>query len=288
MDIGRVGIWSGHLRRADEGTALAAARHIERLGFTTAWFPSGSPGQLERARTLLQGTGNLIVATGILNVYSESDPGRTAAAFHSLDLRHPDRLFLGIGIGHRESIDRDFPGQWDKPLATIGAYLDGLDGAANPVPLAKRALAALGPRMLELAGVRTAGALPYLTTPDHTRDARQKLGGAALLAPEQTVVLETDADHARAIGRAKVANYLKLNNYVNSFRRMGFGDEDFSDGGSDRLVDALFAWGDADTVLKRVEAHHDAGADHVCIQVIAADESAPPVVEWERLAAALR
>lgn len=288
MDIGQVGIWSGLLRRADDETAVAAARQIERLGFKTAWFPSGSPGQLERAKTLLGGTSNLILATGVLNVYTEEDPGKTAATFQSLDDHYPDRLLLGLGVGHRESIDRDVPGRYGKPLSTMSAYLDGLDAATSPVPRSKRALAALGPRMLELAASRTEGALPYLTTPDHTRSARQILGSDALLAPEQGVVVERDLVRARAIARAKLAYSLTLTNYVNNFRRLGFSDGDFGNGGSDRLIDALFALGDADTALKRVEAHHRAGADHVCIQVVTPDESITPVAEWEALAAALR
>ena len=168
----------------------------------------------------------------------------------------------------------------------MAAYLDALDKTDPPVPADARVLAALGPKMLRLAAERAAGAHPYLTTPDHTRQAREILGPEPLLAPEQRVVLETDPAAARELGRRHLAIYLQLPNYTNNLRRMGFTDDDFAGGGSDRLVDAIVAWGDVDALVARVRAHHDAGAAHVCIQVLTADPRALPLTEWRTLAVA--
>ncbi|MBO0701452.1 MAG: LLM class F420-dependent oxidoreductase [Candidatus Dormibacteraeota bacterium] len=284
MDIGTFGIWSGLLRNAPERDAVEAARQIEAAGFTTAWLPSGEPGQLERVRALIEGTGTLRVATGILNVYRETDPERTAGAFHEIEQAHPERFLLGLGVGHPQALE---PGQYGPPIETMSRYLDGLDHAAHPVPINRRVLAALRPRMLRLSRDRSLGAHPYLTTPEHTARAREILGPEALLAPEQGVVLETDPTRARQTARANLARYLQLTNYLNSFRWLGFGDRDFEEGGSDRLMDALVAWGDVETVAERLRAHVDAGASHVTIQVLTDTPGEFPVAEWRSLAQAL-
>ncbi len=175
-------------------------------------------------------------------------------------------------------------GRYVRPYTRMVEYLDALDAAPNPVPVPERALAALGPRMLELARDRSAGAHPYLVTPEHTREARTALGQGPLLAPEQAVVLETDPARARAIARQHLSRYLQAPNYVNNWLRLGFTQADVADGGSDRLVDALVAWGDLDAIRQRIQEHQRAGADHVCIQALAADPLALPLAQWRALA----
>lgn len=284
MELGTFGIWSGLLRNAPEGEAVDAARQIEALGFATAWLPSGEVGQLERVRALVAGTSSLRVATGILNVYRETDPERTAEVFHQIDGAYPDRFLLGIGVGHPQALA---PGQYGPPLETMRRYLDGLDHATHPVPVERRALAALRPGMLRLSRDRSLGAHPYLTTPEHTARAREILGPQALLAPEQGVVLETDATRARATARTNLERYLQLTNYLNSFKWFGFEDRDFEQGGSDGLIDALVAWGDIETIAGRLREHLDAGATHVTIQVLTDTPQVFPVAQWKALAGAL-
>lgn len=282
MDLGRVGVWSWIFR--EEGAAGAAAE-LERLGYGAVWFPN-SPSAFERARGLLEATERLVVATGIVSIW-DHPPDRAAAAHHALTSDHPGRFLLGLGVSHAALVDREEPGRYRLPLTRMREYLDALDASEHPVPHDELALAALGPRMLELSRDRTAGAHPYLTTPEHTRTARQVLGPDRLLAPEQAVALETDPDRARALGRQHLVRYLLAPNYTNSWLRLGFAPEDMENGGSDRLVDALVAWGDEAAIRDRVAQHHDAGADHVCIQVITADATAPPLPELRALAAAL-
>lgn len=285
MEIGSFGIWSGLLRNGPVDDAVEAVRRIEALGFGAAWLPSGRPGQLERVKALTEGTTTLRLATGILNVYTEADPERTAETFWEIDQAHPGRLLLGIGIGHRESVGETTYG---PPLKTMSAYLDGLDDANHPVPVDRRALAALRSGMLRLARDRSAGAHPYLTTPEHTRRAREILGPEALLAPEQGVVLEADAARARATARTHLTRYLKMTNYVANFREMGFTDADFENGGSDRFVDAIVAWGDVESVAQRILAHRDVGATHVTVQVLTETmDRAFPISDWEALSKAL-
>ncbi len=214
------------------------------------------------------------------------EPGDVAAGHARLTGEHPGRFLLGLGVSHAPLVERSHQ-VYRRPLAKMVEYLDQLDAASPPVPKAERALAALAPRMLDLARDRTAGAHPYLVTPDHTVLAREVLGPGPLLAPEQKVVLDTDAERARSVGRQHLARYLELPNYTNNLLRIGFSADDIADGGSDRLVDGLVAWGDVDAVGARVRAHHDAGADHVCIQVLLAEAAALPLTEWRRLGEAL-
>jgi probable F420-dependent oxidoreductase len=209
---------------------------------------------------LLAATKDLVVATGIVNIWQDDAAG-VAVSYHRLEGRYPGRFLLGIGAGHREQRS-----EYIRPYEALEQYLDVLDAAE--VPVERRVLAALGPRVLRLAAERAAGAHPYFTTPDHTREARAVLGPDRLLAPEQKVVLESDPAAARALARPVLGMYLGLTNYVNNFRRMGFTDSDFANGGSDRLVDALFAHGDPATVARRISEHLEAGADHVAVQLL--------------------
>ena len=255
---GRYGIWASGPQLDPE---LAAT--IERLGYGAVWIGGSPPADLELPESLLAATDHLVVATGIVNMWG-SPAAETATSYRRIAERYPDRFLLGVGIGHPEAV-----GQYRKPYATIVEYLDELD--AGGVPVEGRALAALGPKVLAVARDRTAGAHPYLTTPHHTRAARRILGDGPLLAPEQKVVLDTDVERARATGREKVRNpYLRLTNYRNNLLREGFTEQDL-DTASDALVDALAVHGDAATVAAGLTAHLDAGADHICAQVLVGD-----------------
>ncbi|MFJ8488959.1 LLM class F420-dependent oxidoreductase [Streptomyces sp. NPDC094038] len=273
IDLGAIGVWR-HDRTAPE---LAVA--LEDLGYGTLWLGNVTDPDLTEAERLLDATGRLVVATGIVNIWS-NPADRIARAYRRIAERHPDRFLLGIGAGHPEATK-----EFVRPYQALNDYLDVLD--AGGVPVARRALAALGPRVLRLAGDRTAAAHPYLVTPDHTRLARDLLGAGPLLAPEQKVVLETDRAAARAIGDATLGFYLNLTNYVGNLRRLGFDDADFADGGSDRLFDALFVHGETARVAAGVRAHLDAGADHVAVQLVHADGT-DPLPGYRALAEALK
>ena len=287
MRLTGIGIWSGDLRGGgDPGLAAEAAAEVEELGYTALWMPGFSDGPLvDPILTVLDASTRLVAATGILNLWMR-DAARTAAEFAHIQAAHPDRFLLGLGVSHAAVVDREQPGRYQRPLATMRDYLDGLDAATPPIPPGARVLAALGPRMLELARDRAAGAHPYFVTPEHTARARAILGDG-LLAPEQAVLLETDSVRAREIARTHVSVYLRLPNYTNNLLRLGFSDEDVAGAGSDRLVDAIVAWGDADTIRARIQAHRDAGADHVCLQALHADPGTLPLEQWRELASIL-
>jgi probable F420-dependent oxidoreductase len=274
VDVGRYGIWQ---RRGDLSPEFAA--EAEALGYGAIWIGGSPPGDLALAESMLDATERIAVATGIVNMWS-TPAQEVAASYRRIEAKHPGRFLLGVGIGHPEMTS-----EYRSPYATMVDYLDLLDEAG--VPEAGRALAALGPKALRLAADRTAGAHPYLTTPEHTRKARRIIGDGVLLAPEQKVVLDTDAERARALGRPAVDRpYLHLVNYRSNLLRLGWSEADLDDGGSDALVDALVAHGDAATVATRLTAHLDAGADHVCAQVLTADD-AGPLPALRELAAAL-
>lgn len=280
--VGRIGIWLGPHRVPDPALLPDAAAELEELGYGTFWL-GGSPAHtLELPEALLRATRRLTVATGIASVW-DGPAEALAARHHELGTAHPGRFLLGLGISHGPLVGD----QYRHPYRKLVTYLDELDAAATPVPAAERVLAALGPKVLALAAHRAAGAHPYLVTPEHTRRARQILGDGPLLAPEQKVVLSTDPATARTLGREALSHpYLKLPNYLNNLRRLGFTDDDFADGGSDRLVDALVAWGDVDAIAARVDQHRGAGADHVAIQVLT-ERPEVPLTAWRELAGAL-
>jgi probable F420-dependent oxidoreductase len=271
IELGKAGIW-----RPAEGLNPELAREIERLGYGAIWIGSSPGGDLGIVEDLLAATSRITVATGIVNVWKD-DAAPIGAAYHRIASKYPGRFLLGVGIGHREATQ-----EYQAPYAKLVSYLDQLDEAG--VPVSGRVLAALGPRVLALSAARTAGAHPYLVTPEHTRQARELLGTGPLLAPEQKVVLETDPERARAIGRDRLATYLRLSNYLSSLRRLGFTDDDFANGGSDALTDALAVHGDVKAVAAGITAHLDAGADHVGIQVLNPD----PLPAYRALAEALQ
>ncbi|MGH9135347.1 MAG: LLM class F420-dependent oxidoreductase [Ilumatobacteraceae bacterium] len=286
MELEPIGIWSGQLRRADPAAIADAAAELDELGYGTIWIPGGRGGDVfgDVAR-LLDATARATVATGILNVWMHS-PEETASGHASLMADHPGRFLLGLGVSHEPAVT-DSGQVYARPLTKMREYLDALDATSPPVPAGERMLAALGPRMLELARDRSAGAHPYLVAPEHTALAREMLGEGPLIAPEVMVVLDDDADRARAVARQHLSRYLGLPNYTNSFKRHGFTDDDLLEGGSDRLVDGLIAWGDLDAIAARIAEHHAAGADHVCVQVLQADAAALPREGWRQLAGAL-
>jgi probable F420-dependent oxidoreductase len=288
VDLGRLGVWSGELRRHEDFGAVAeAAAELEELGYSAIFIPGGAGGDiLERSQHLLESTRAVPVAPGILNVWMH-DPEDVASATVRLEEAHPGRFELGLGISHAPAVNRDEPGRYRKPLTKMRTYLDELDAASQPVPPERRFLAALGPRMLELSRDRSAGAHPYFVPVEHTSHAREILGPDVLLAPEQAVLLETDPAAARERARDHVSRYLELPNYTNNLLRHGFDEDDLRDGGSDPLVDAIVAWGDEDAIAERVRAHHDAGADHVCIQVVGVTAGELPREAWRQLAPAL-
>ncbi len=285
--LGGTGIWSGLLRYGDAGETAALAAELEGLGYSALWVPDVGGDLFTPLGNLLGATTSATIATGILNVWMHT-PEETAAEHARLTAEHGSRFLCGIGISHRPFIDHvNEPGTYQKPIATMSAYLDGLDAASTPLAPEDRVIAALGPKMLELARTRTAGTHPYLVTPELTKAARGGIGPDGLVASEQGVVLETDPTKAREIARLHLKTYLGLPNYSNNWKRQGFTDDDIADGGSDRLVDALVVWGDEATIAARVQEHRDAGANHVCIQVLTEDPREFPQEQWRALAPAL-
>ncbi len=272
--LGRFGIW----RSAGQVTT-ELAMGIEQLGFGALWLGSSPDGDLIQAEELLDATTTLVLATSIVNMWK--DPAaKVAASFVRVAGRHPGRFLLGVGAGHREATK-----QYARPFETLARYVDVL--RANGVPRDSLVLAALGPKVLRLAAERTAGAIPYLVTPDYTRQARAILGPGPLLAPEQKVVLDTDPQRARALGRTRVGTpYLGLVNYTSNLRRLGWSDDDLAGGGSDALIDALAVHGSPGDVAAQLTRHLEAGADHVCIQLITPD-GAGPLPGYQDLARAL-
>ncbi|OBF46321.1 LLM class F420-dependent oxidoreductase [Mycobacterium sp. 852002-50816_SCH5313054-b] len=285
MDLAGVGVWSSQLRYGDPSESADAAAELDELGFTALWIPDVGGPVFDAVGHLLAATKRTAIATGILNLWMHS-PGDVAASYDALTAEHGDRFLLGIGVSHAPLIDAGQPGRYRKPLAATASFLDGLDAASRPVPAEARVLAALGPKMLALSAARARGAHPYLVTPDHTASARSVLGEGPLLLPEQTVILCDGADEARRIGADWLRAYLALPNYANNLLRSGFSEDDLAQV-SDRLLDAIIAWGDEEAVMRRVAEHRAAGADHVCVQVLTADPTEFPREQWRRIAAAL-
>jgi probable F420-dependent oxidoreductase len=285
MDLSGVGVWSTQLRYGDAGEVADAAAELEELGFTALWIPDVGGPVMDSVDHLLASTKQAVIATGILNLWMH-EPSDVASRYTSLTKTHGDRFLLGIGVSHAPLVDSREPGLYRKPLAATRAFLDAIDATETPVPVENRVLAALGPKMLELSATRARGAHPYLVTPDHTRTAREVLGEGPLLLPEQAVFLADSREEARAVGADWLRAYVALPNYANNLLRSGFTQDDL-DSISDRLFDAIIAWGDEDAVARRVDEHKQAGADHVCVQALSAEPMSFPREQWRRLAAAL-
>lgn len=273
-ELGRFGVW---LPTRSISPELAAG--IESLGYGAAWIGGSPDADLSWVEPALAATTSLQLATGIVNIWS-APAGAVAESFRRIESGHAGRFLLGVGVGHAEHTQ-----EYVKPYDALVSYLDELDAAV--VPTSRRVLAALGPRVLRLAARRSAGAHPYLTTPEHTAKARELLGGAVYLAPEHKVVLTTDAAKARAIGRQTVEHYLGLSNYVNNWLRLGFTDADVRKPGSDRLIDAVVAYGTPEDIARRLGEHLEAGADHVAIQVLGGHDEATLLPALSELAGAL-
>jgi probable F420-dependent oxidoreductase len=252
------------------GVTPDVAKQIEALGYGAVWVGGSPPAELDWVEPILANTTTLQVATGIVNIWTAA-PGPVTESFHRIDKAYPGRFLLGIGVGHPESLT-----EYRKPFDALNDYLDKLDEYG--VPKERRVVAALGPRVLKLSAQRSAGAHPYLTTPEHTAQARELIGPSAFLAPEHKVVLTTDAEKARAIGRKALDVYLGLTNYVSNWKRLGFTDDDVRRPGSDKLVDAFVAYGTTEDVARRLTQHIDAGANHVPIQVLGGPDRLIPTL----------
>ncbi len=284
MELTGVGVWSSQLRYGDPSESADAAAELDELGFTALWIPDVGGPVFDAVAHLLAATKRTAIATGILNLWMHTADD-VAASYAALSAEHGDRFLLGIGVSHAPLIDAGQPGRYRKPLAATASFLDGLDAAPQPVPAEARVLAALGPKMLALSATRARGAHPYLVTPEHTAAARATLGEEPSLLPEQTVILCDSVDEARRIGTDWLRAYLALPNYANNLLRSGFSEDDLAEV-SDRLFDAIIAWGDEDAIVRRVDEHRAAGADHVCVQVLTDDPRAFPRPQWRRIAAA--
>jgi probable F420-dependent oxidoreductase len=259
-DLGRYGVWL-----ATRSIKPELAAQIEALGYGAAWIGGSPDAELAWVEPALAQTTSLQLATGIVNIWSAPAPV-VAESFKRIENAYPGRFLLGVGVGHPEHTQ-----EYIKPYDALVGYLDELDEAGFPT--SRRVLAALGPRVLQLAAERSAGAHPYLTTPEHTAKTRDLVGNSVYLAPEHKVVLTTDADKARAVGRKALDFYFNLANYRNNWKRLGFSDDEVTRPGSDRLVDAVVAYGTPDAIAARLTEHLDAGADHVPVQVLTKDEN---------------
>jgi probable F420-dependent oxidoreductase len=275
--LGPIGVWTFELERMTAADERRLAQEIESLGFKALWIPEslGSKEIFAHASILLAATKTLIVASGIANSWAR-DPVAMSNGAKTLQEAHDDRFLCGIGVSHKPVIDARLGGGYTKPIAHMRAYLDAMDNAPftgpnRKDPPAPRVLAALGPQMLRLAAERSFGAHPYFVPVEHTAIARKELGPDPLLAVEQAATLRSDPGQAREVARTHMKRYLQLENYTNNLRRLGWGDPDLADGGSDKLVDAIVAWGDVAAVKARAEAHRKNGADHVCLQMLGDD-----------------
>lgn len=276
MNLTRFGIWTTKYAIGAE-SAGEAARLVEDLGYGVFWL-GGSP-EADELRVLLAATDTLIAATGIVNLW-KSDPGTVAAEAAALERDYPDRSLIGVGAGHPEATS-----DYTRPLRATVEFLDALDAAPAPLPPERRVLAALGPKMHDLAAERSLGSHPYFVNVEHTRFARDRLGSGPLLAPELACVVDTDVERARATAREFAALCLGLSNYINNLLQFGFTERDIADGGSDRLIDAVIPHGSAEEIAEAAHAHLEAGADHVCLQPVGI--SGIPREQWTALAQAL-
>jgi len=262
-NLGKFGVFG-------RGATPAQAKDIEALGYGAIWVGGSPPAELDWVEPLLEATTTLQITTGIVNVWTAA-AGPVAESFHRIDKAYPNRFLLGIGVGHPEALT-----VYEKPYDALTQYLDKLDEYG--VPKDRRVVAALGPQVLKLSARRSAGAHPYLTTPEHTAQARELIGPDAFIAPEHKVVLTTDAEQARTVGRKALDMYLGLTNYLNNFKRLGFTDEELAKPGSDRFVDAVVAYGTPDAIAARLKEHLAAGADHVPVQVLTGPDKLVPAL----------
>jgi probable F420-dependent oxidoreductase len=277
MDFGKFGAWASY-RQIGKENAGEAARAAEEAGLTAFWL-GGSP-RLEELRPLLEGSESLRVGTSIVNIWSY-DPADLVREFHALDADFPGRVCVGIGVGHPEATS-----DYKRPLSSLEAFLDAVDAAAEPIPVNRRIIAALGPKMLAMSARRSLGTIPYFTSVDHTRFARATVGPDALVIPEIACVIDEDVQRARATARDYAKVYLGLSNYTKALLEHGFEQADIEDGGSDRLIDHVIPHGSPADIAAAVRAHMDAGADHVALQPLGTE--GVPADEWSKLAAALR
>ena len=287
--LGMVGVWTFEAERMPAAAERDYARAVESLGYRTLWIPEslGSKEAFAHASLLLAATTTLIVATGIANIWARDAVAMANGARTLIDA-YPDRFLLGLGVSHAPTVKTR--GQsYARPLEYMRRYLDAIDAApyVGPKVDVPRVLAALGPQMLRLSAERALGAHPYFVPVEHTAIARTELGAEPLLAVEQAAVLGEDPAAARATARRHTKRYLDLDNYTNNLRRLGWGDSDLAEGGSDKLVDAIVAWGGTGAIKSRIEEHRKRGADHVCLQVVRADPASPPTADLERIAKAV-
>ena len=292
VDIGRIGVWSGVFDAHPMSAVQDACVEIEAMGYSTVWLPEAvGRDPFVVAGACLAATSTLRLATGIANIYAR-DPMTTVACQRTLAEAYPGRFMLGLGVSHHHLVERLRKHDYSKPLAYMQEYLKAMDEAmfvaVGPDEDPGRVIAALGPKMLKTAATQCTGAHPYLTTPEHTLRAREVMGEGALLAPEQMVVVETDPEKARSVGRKSLAIYLRAPNYQRNLLTLGFDESDWADpnNASERLVDGLVAWGTPEQIKVRVDAHLAAGADHVCIQTLR-DDTRMPLDEWRAMAEVL-
>jgi probable F420-dependent oxidoreductase len=291
LRLASVGIWTGALDVVPAARSRELATELEELGYGAVWLPEVAGRDVfVHLALILASTTTLVGATGIANIWGR-DAVTMTGAVKGLAEAFPDRALVGLGVSHKNLVEGLRGHQYDKPLSAMRAYLERMDAspyiAMRPVTPMRRVLAALGPKMLQLAAEKTDGAHPYFVPPEHTAFARSTMGEGPLLCPEQAVLVESDPSRARAIARTHTAIYVAQPNYANNLRRLGFSDADLADGGSDRLVDAIVAWGSEDAIVARVQAHFDAGADHVGVQVLTEKLREVPDAQWRALAPAL-
>jgi probable F420-dependent oxidoreductase len=289
--LARFGLWTGNLDAQPMARSKELAVEIEEMGYGAIWLPEVAGRDVfVHLGLLLSVTSTIVGATGIASIYAR-DPIAMTGAVKGLTEAYPERVLVGLGVSHAPIVEGLRGHDYSRPVASMRAYLDAMEAspytAMRPTTPVRRVIAALGPKMLALAAEKTDGSHPYLVPPEHTAVAREAMGEGPLLCPEQMYYLETDPVKAREVGRKALSVYLVLPNYTNNLRRLGFGDDDLADGGSDRLVDAIVAWGSVDDVAARVRAHLDAGADHVCVQALTADRRELPLDQWKELAPAL-
>jgi probable F420-dependent oxidoreductase len=287
--LGPIGLWSHDIERMSAGAAGEFAQAIESCGFGAVWIPEslGSKEIFAHAGLILAATKRLVVASGIANIWAR-DPVAMANGARTLIDAYPERFLLGLGVSHAPTVKMRGH-SYGKPVEHMRSYLEAMDSApyVGPKVEVPRVLAALGQRMLRLSAERSLGAHSYFVPVEHTTVARKELGSAPLLAVEQAVVLAPDPMRAREAARRHMKRYLDLENYTNNLRRLGWGDRDLGEGGSDKLVDAIVAWGDEGAVDRRVHEHRSRGADHVCLQVLRVDIKAPPIDDIRRIAKAV-